>query len=127
MRSGTCYILSSGISFPPIFLVDFNYGSSKHWQSHLNRVRNLKAFPRVYRDFDVQDNIGAFIPSGCHGEVHDCMLNADFRDVHVLLRINGFYLSRENAGVLAYIPSAYYPSPHVFDYRFALQLKAFLV
>jgi hypothetical protein len=70
------------MSFLLIFLIDFNYGSSRHWQSHLNRVWNLKAFPRVYQDFDVQDNIGAFIPYGCHGEVEDCMLNMDFQDVH---------------------------------------------
>jgi hypothetical protein len=47
--------------------------------------------------------------------------------MHALLRINGFYLSREIAGALAYIPSTYHPSPHVFDYRFVLQLKALLM
>lgn len=104
------------MSFPPIVLVSVNFCNAHRWVSHIDKVRRLTSFPRVYRDFDIKDGIGVFLPTGLYGDVDDCMMSGDFRVLDVLLRINGFYLSRELEGVLTYFPLSYQPNGYVYDY-----------
>jgi hypothetical protein len=104
-------------SYPPIVLISFNQCSAARWKKHIGNIRRLVAFPRPYRHFVVTDNIGVFQPAGPHGEVDDCMLNADFRSLHILLRINGLDLCRDVEGVLTYLPTAYRPHRAIYELR----------
>lgn len=104
MRSLCEYLeVGSTYGYPPIVIVKTGLYNS-FWFQHFQNIRHLPSFPKSYYTFTMEGNLGSLEPRGPHGEVENRIYSEDYRNLHIILSINGFQLCQEVEGVLCYKP-----------------------
>ena len=89
--------------YPPVVIVQTGPYKS-FWFRHFQNLRCLPNFPRIYNTFTIEGNLGSLEPKGQHGEIEARILSEDYRNLHIILCRNGFWLCLEVEGVLCYKP-----------------------
>ena len=98
-----CSEVSSTHGYPPIVIVQTGPQNS-FWFWHFQNICRLPNFPRIYNTFTIEGNLGSLEPRGQYGEIEARNLSEDYRNLHLILCRNGFWLCLEVEGFLCYKP-----------------------
>lgn len=99
MRS-LCEYLEVGPThgYPPIVIVKTGPYNS-FWFRYFQKIRHLPSFPKSYCIFTMEGNLGSLEPRGPYGEIENRIFSEEYRNLHIILSINGFQLCQEVEGV----------------------------